>query len=559
MKTLNSLFLSVIMMMVVSNLSGESPSGEVVYGTIYNGKEMENRDFSILIKNEIVAIKQKRGDSKESLFIDLENKETISLLTLDNGNQFLKKSTFDSLDKPILSDETAVLLGYNCKKAVFDIRSNKIEVYYTEETPLAGSPSLSFGAGLGLVLKVIRNGNFITYAKEIKSRQVSDTELGYNIENARVVDEQTYYRKIIDSRYLTLPVFHHESINFGRDINNPAGDQVNTTYRYSNGTVILKKLPAQNFDRPMMVFAELCTWSEGDAYDRTGSMFIIPVQKEKSFLDALKNGKEVLPVYKDSQGEEYQGMIATEAYDPPLELMRFFTPFGVRHFNKNVKIDGYVWEDSAKYKMDISDFAHLFNEEVWIGMFIGNYVKDGHGVNLDLHFYPGYNETKKEKWIQPLFNTLNIMEMSGQNYGKMFQKNDSLTVEFLVPEGVKHITLRYNSTGHGGWGGGDEFNPKRNEIFIDGKMVFWYIPWREDCATYRFLNPASGNFENGLSSSDLSRSAWCPGTVTQPMIVPLPDLKAGKHMIKIAIPMGEPEGGSFSHWAVSGVLLGEKE
>ena len=533
-------------------------SGEVIYGIKYNGKEMEGRSTSIIFKNKIAILKSSRKGEKENLFLDFENKETLSILTFDNGESFVKKISFDSLPKPKFSNETDTILDYICKKAIYNIRSNKIEVYYTEDTAIKGSPYLSFGAELGLIMKVIRNGNYIIYAKEINERKVKYSEIGLDLKNVEVVNAAVYYKKIIDSRYVTVPVFKDEKINFGREINNSEEGLINVTYKYSKGTLILKKLPAQKFDKPQMVFAELSTWSEGDNYDRTGSVFIIPDKKEKSFLEAFKNGKEELPVYKDSEKIEYQGVVMTKNFDPALELMRFFTPFGVRFANNEVEIDGYDWADSTKYKMDISDFYQLFKEDVWIGVFIGNYVKDGHGVNLDLHFYPGYEEKETEKWIQPLFNTLPIMEMSGQNYGTMFH-NDSLTVNFEVPEGVTNMKLRYTSTGHGGWGGGDEFNPKANEIFIDGKQVFWYVPWREDCATYRFLNPSSGNFGNGLSSSDLSRSNWCPGMVTPPTLVPLPNLKPGKHIMKIAIPIGEKEGSSFSHWSVSGVLIGDKE
>lgn len=92
---------------------------------------------------------------------------------------------------------------------------------------------------------------------------------------------------------------------------------------------------------------------------------------------------------------------------------------------------------------------------------------------------------------------------------------------------------------------------------LNGKEVFSFIPWRQDCGAYRLYNPASGNFNDGLSSSDLSRSNWCPGTATNPITIELGDLKAGTHTLQILIPQGEPEGVSFSAWNVSGVLLGE--
>ena len=146
--------------------------------------------------------------------------------------------------------------------------------------------------------------------------------------------------------------------------------------------------------------------------------------------------------------------------------------------------------------------------------------------------------------------------MAGQEYGTMFE-NDSLQIAFELPEGIENLMLRYISTGHGGWGGGDEFNQKLNEIFIDDELVFSYIPWNCDCGSFRKYNPASGNFWNGLSSSDYSRSGWCPGEASNPVFIPIKNLQPGKHVLKVAIPIGEREGGSFSAWNISGVLIGK--
>ena len=134
-------------------------------------------------------------------------------------------------------------------------------------------------------------------------------------------------------------------------------------------------------------------------------------------------------------------------------------------------------------------------------------------------------------------------------------ENDVLKVKFTLADDVENAHLFYLTTGHGGWGGGDEFNRKGNTISLDGEKVSSFIPWRDDCATYRNNNPCSGNFSNGESSSDLSRSNWCPGTVTNPNYIPLGNLKAGEHEITVKIPQGPREHGSMSYWCVSGTLL----
>jgi hypothetical protein len=373
------------------------------------------------------------------------------------------------------------------------------------------------------------------------------------------VDAVTYRAKITENYITTINVFDHEQLSFGNEIKNPDGEQLNVTYKMSKGTVLLKKvrLPDQGTD--YSIFAELTQYSNGDAYDRTGSVFIIPTNRPVTFLKALENGIAELPVYKDKQGKSYQGVVATDDFSPLVELMRFFTPFGIRKYNDQ-KVQGLKWEDSTYYKQEVTSILSNYSGDVWVGVFIGNYDRGGHMASLKLKYYPNEqypSETKAPKtWILPLFNTVNVMEMSGQEYGTMFDQ-DSLKVNFTVPKGLKNIRLQYITTGHGGWDAGDEFNQKTNQIILDGKLIYSFTPWRSDCATYRKYNPASGNSWNGLSSSDYSRSGWCPGTATNPVFVPINAIEPGLHTMKIAIPLGKREGSSFSAWCVSGLLTGE--
>lgn len=531
----------------------------ITYAFRSNGKDIGG-EKKLFIKGPQVRIAGQNTQAKQQEFLQYNDEASYQVLQQPNNTYILKKSFADyALAEFIPGTDT--ILGIPCKKAKVMIRSNTIEIWYTDELKIKGSPDLGIAPGIGLILKTIRNGNSETYAKNISYRSVKTEELAWPKNWGTTVDEAAYQRLIIDSRYQTINIFNNEQISWGNKIENPIGEQMNATYHFSGGTIILKKVKLPEARSGQSLFLELVQYSNGDAYDRTGSVFMIPQDKSISFLDALQNGLKSLPVYTAANGKKYQGVTATADYLPPLELMRFFTPFGVKHFNKQIKIKGYDWADSVIYKQDITPLLPRLHGEVWIGVFIGNYDKGGHKASLKLNYYPSYSEEKqaqKKQWLMPVFNTTNVMEMSGQEYGTMFD-NDSLTVTIDIPEGVKNLRLRYLTTGHGGWGGGDEFVPKMNEIFVDGKRVYHFIPWREDCATYRYLNPSSGNFGNGLSSSDLSRSNWCPGTITLPVEVPLPDLKPGKHKLQVAIPLGKSEGTSFSAWNVSGLLIGDQE
>jgi len=530
----------------------------VTYKFRSNGKAIEGE--LKLFTNGTQAHLVRQDKQTEEQF--LEFKEGVSCQVLNSkGVLYTFKKPFSEYTKAELLPGIDTICGIACKKAKLFIRSNTIEVWYNNDLKIKGTPALSIGPDLGLILKVIRNGNSETVATRIDYRKIKPAELNWPAQWGVLLDEPAYQRQVIESRYSTVQIFNDEQISFGKKIENPAGEQSNITYHFAGGTVILKKVKLPAAVAGQNLFAELVQHSNGDAYDRTGSVFMIPVDKNISFLKALQNGLQVLPVYEAKNGKKYQGVTATDQYSPPLELMRFFTSFGVGHFNAQAKIKGYHWADSVVYKQDITALLPALQGEVWIGVFIGNYDKGGHKASLYLKYYPGEEgEDKKLKntWLIPAFNTTNLMEMAGQEYATMFDK-DSLTVSVTVPAGVKNLRLRYLTTGHGGWENGDEFVPRQNEIFVDGKRVYNFIPWREDCATYRMLNPASGNFGNGLSSSDLSRSNWCPGTITLPVEIPLPELNAGKHIIKVAIPQGKPEGTSFSAWNVSGVLIGERE
>ena len=263
-----------------------------------------------------------------------------------------------------------------------------------------------------------------------------------------------------------------------------------------------------------------------------------------------------MPVYENGNGKKYYGVVATPDFSPALELMRFFTPFGIGQYNY-LKLKDKDWHNDVFYRQDITAFSQqLDGKDVYIGVFIGNYDKGGHIIDLNITIHDGGEASRIPTKVIPLFNTLNIMEMAGQDYGTMFDSDNGLIVNFELTDTVRNTSLRYITTGHGGWGNGDEFVPKVNTIEVDGKEVWKTIPWKEDCGSYRLYNPASGNFGDGLSSSDFSRSNWCPGTVTNPFLIPLGDILPGKHTLKVKIPQGTPEGSSFSSWNVSGVLTG---
>lgn len=499
------------------------------------------------------------GISEDITYVNYETDSAYFQMKFADGDSYFASFPLSSNIK--FSDEGSEKInGYECKKYRTSINSNTIEVWMTESLGYDAMPTISRGVLKGVMVRQLINGNIMFELRNIKKdkkikKEIIPSEMGQRVA-PRDIDKISKDKLIIKT-----PIFDKEQIHFA-EIEKFTGEiPYDTVIHFAYGTLILKRVQLENLPEHYSYFIEVEEQSNGDAYDRSGSIFVIPTDRELSLKDALIDSIQLLHSYTDKRDITYRAIKLEDDFLPVVELMRFFTPFGVNHFNDRVRIEGLEWSDVAYYKQDVTDVAKHLRGDVLIGAFIGNYDGGGHKLSLDLLAYPGdysWDLSQNDDWTLPLFNTCNVMEMAGQHYGRMF-KTDSLTVEFELPENVENLRLRYISTGHGGWGGGDEFNPKENSIIIDGEKVFTHTPWRCDCATYREMNPVSGNFWNGQSSSDLSRSGWCPGTATQPVYFDLGFLKAGKHTITIAIPQGDDEGSSFNHWMVSGVLIGNLE
>jgi len=521
-----------------------------------------NRYKNQLKINDIQEFKGKLidGVSTDFTFVDYDADSAYFQMNYPDGESYFYAYSLKNNDIEFKEVGSEKIKGYNCKKYKTSINSNTIEVWMTESLGFDASPVTSRGYLKGVMVKQAINGNRIMDLKSIKKdKKLKKALIPDNLGVRKTGKDLNQINK--DKLIVRTKIFDDDQIHFAKIEKFKGEIPFDTVIHYSWGTIILKRVNLPVLPEHYQIFAELHQRSNGDAYDRTGSVFVIPLDRKLSLSNALNDSIEVIPYQLDRNGKKYQGISLTDDYMPVVELMRFFTPFGVNHFNDRVQIDGLEWEDESYYKMEVSELSDRLSGDVLIGAFIGNYDGGGHKVSLDLVAYPQDYDgdvSKNSRWSLPLFNTCNVMEMSGQNYGRLFQ-TDSLTIEFDIPEGVDNVRLRYITTGHGGWDGGDEFNPKENTIIIDGDLVFKYTPWRCDCATYREFNPVSGNFWNGVSSSDLSRSGWCPGTATNPVYFDLSGLKPGHHTITVAIPQGADEGGSFSHWMVSGVLLGNKK
>lgn len=345
----------------------------------------------------------------------------------------------------------------------------------------------------------------------------------------------------------------------------------------ADGRLVLKKLHLPIYKKDTKVRLNVTLESNGDRWDKSASLFVIPKDSKINFRNISNDIK--LP---KEEGFDYAGVLVGKDYKPVVELMRFMTPFGVGFYSKTSKRKPvYIpkYEKNVKWEQDVSDRSSMLEGEVWIGIWIDTWTKEGYKISASLHFEESLaNDFPKiRSHIQPLANT--VAYIGGQKLPDFFSKQ-SLNTKFSIPKGAKNIQLKYITTGHGGHSGGDEFTKKRNEISIDGKKVLSFIPWRDDCASFRRFNPTSGVWlikdtasffseelgkytekfiEERLASSDLSRSNWCPGTDVPPITIYLNDIKAGEHELSIkVIDAQAATGNKLNHWLISAYLYWEE-
>lgn len=351
----------------------------------------------------------------------------------------------------------------------------------------------------------------------------------------------------------------------------------------TNGRIILKKITLPKYQRNVSVKLKLTVCSNGDRWDKSGSCFVLPKSSAINLLN-IAQGTSTFPAIDSLKLENMIGIVPGKGYQPTVELMRFMTPFGVGHYSQNddkltaKRRPVYIpkWEKEVSWEQDITDLYSLLEEEAYVGVFIDTWTPEGYMATLQLDLKESRLECDKlvKRHVEPLMNTVYYI---GQSYPDIFARK-SVTAPFTLPKGAKNVRLKYIVTGHGGHSGGDEFVPRRNILSIDQKEIYNFTPWRDDCASFRRFNPATGvwlikrlasyigedgytekEVEEPLASSDLSRSNWCPGSDVVPEEIKLDHLTPGQHTFTVSIPEAqEIDKEKLNHWLVSAYLVWEE-
>ncbi len=323
-----SVFLLLTHLCHAQNAKNINPYGyKISYVRYFNGKTVENQDPVIVFtnaketlissqniqtKNSSYPFEKTRIDRADNSYIQLAYLKANNTVAMVDNNSILKQNLE-------LVNETKVILGYVCKKAKTVINSNGIELWYTNQLGVKGAPSI-LGQNLGLVLETVRNGNSIITATKIEKLKKQESNFVSNDFNSSPKTDLLTYRDLLwKSRFTTINVFKDELVRFSDEAK--SNDSI---LRFSKGLILVRKIKFPEIKKDQKVFIDIQQNSNGDAYDRTGTAFVIPMDKSISFLDGLQKGAKELPKYTNGNGSEYQGVVATDTYSPLLELMRFF-------------------------------------------------------------------------------------------------------------------------------------------------------------------------------------------------------------------------------------------
>ncbi len=226
---------------------------------------------------------------------------------------------------------------------------------------------------------------------------------------------------------------------------------------------------------------------------------------------------------------------------PDIEVIKFVTAYG----------------GPSEHTLDVTHLAPLLRGDCTFAGFVDTWISPGWKMDFELVFeeHPGpdpiYRETTPD-WAYGILNE--------QAVRQSLLAEGELAVDVDIPTGMGRVVMNYFVSGHCTDGtDADEFVSKDNVIYVDGREVRRFKPWRNDCRRFRTVNPYCRRWSDGSWSADYSRSGWCPSDQVRPVEIDLTRyLAPGKHVIRFDIENVRPEdeNGHYGYWRVSSHLLG---
>lgn len=260
-----------------------------------------------------------------------------------------------------------------------------------------------------------------------------------------------------------------------------------------------------------------------DNYDRIGGVFINFMPKDQPFM--------------------------MENVAKRVEVGRFITPF----MNKNVA------PTEVPYLFDTDNLALIFNDpairaqyDFWMEL---NVFGVPYAANTQVSGCAGRNDvflgsmkflstdeayTQVNQGFVPVatYHTVNNYTATGTDVIGQTTK----TFTFNVPNALSNAKIYVISSNHGANNGGEEYNRRSHEIYVDGTLIDTYIPGGKSCEPYRQYN-TQGNGIYGTGTKNLSYwtsfNNWCPGDIIPIRSYELGSVTQGSHTFNVKIPQAQ--------------------
>ena len=174
---------------------------------------------------------------------------------------------------------------------------------------------------------------------------------------------------------VSFRIFDQQAISF-RPSDEKAGfaEKDGQGMTLGSGRLVLKQIKLPPKDKYLHAKAIITLVSKGDPWDKSGAFFLLPASAFS--LTEIEAGNLPTSLLSDLYPGITNWVHDEDRYYPPIEILRFITPFGIGYFNEHENIRArkpvYIprWEDDVTWTEDVSHLLPLLGGEVTFGVFI---------------------------------------------------------------------------------------------------------------------------------------------------------------------------------------------
>ena len=278
----------------------DSDSGDTSFVEVKRfGRQLKIQDINTF-EGQLIP-----GMSENIVYADYKANRVYNQSRFDDGDVYYCSHSFENSNVTYTLEGEEYMNGYECRKYRTTINSNSIEIWMTDKLGFNATPIVNRGFLRGVLVRQVINGNRITELNSvIKDKRIKQERIPIDLGILVPAKEMT--RITSDKLVIKKNIFDNEQIYFA-DIEKFEGEiPYDSVIHFAHGTLILKRVYLDTLPEHYSYFIEMKEQSNGDAYDRSGSVFVIPTDRELSLEDALLNDIELLHSYTDRRGIIYR-------------------------------------------------------------------------------------------------------------------------------------------------------------------------------------------------------------------------------------------------------------